>query len=142
MRMLTRSTVLPLLLTLTALASGCSSAEDVELARAEIPRFRQQLAARQFEHIYAAAGDDLKNGTTQADWVALLAAVDRKLGAVRNSHEAGWNVSVQTSGRLVSLGAQTQFERGNGVETFVYRVSNGKAVLAGYHINSNALITD
>jgi hypothetical protein len=34
----------------------------------------------------------------------------------------------------------TQFERGTGAETFVYRITSGKALLAGYNINSTELI--
>jgi hypothetical protein len=74
--------------------------------------------------------------------VALLAAVDRKLGAVKDAEKNGWNVNFQTSGTFVTLGFKTQFEHGRGVETFVYRIADGRALLAGYHINSNALITN
>ena len=74
--------------------------------------------------------------------VDLLAAVDQKLGAVKGAEKNRWNVNFQTPGTFVTLGFKTQFERGNGAETFVYRISDGTALLAAYHINSNALITN
>jgi hypothetical protein len=42
----------------------------------------------------------------------------------------------------VTLRFRTEFEKGTGDETFVYRVSGGKALLSGYHINSNDLLAN
>jgi hypothetical protein len=124
------------------LLGGCSSGKDAALAGAQIPGFRQLMAEQKFEEIYDAAADDLKRATTRQDMVALLAAVDRKLGPVKSTQQVKWNVNFRTSGTFVTLGFKTQFERGDGNETFVYRVEDDKALLAGYHINSNALITN
>jgi hypothetical protein len=41
----------------------------------------------------------------------------------------------------VTLNREAQFERGPGSEEFVFRIEKGNAVLAGYHVNSNALVT-
>jgi len=42
----------------------------------------------------------------------------------------------------MTLKFKTTFERGTGEESFVYRIVGGKPVLAGYHINSDDLITN
>jgi hypothetical protein len=121
---------------------GCSSGQDIAAAEGQISRFRQLMATQEFGRIYAEAADELRKTATEQDMVALLAAVDRKLGAVKDAEKNGWNVNFQTSGTFVTLGFKTQFEHGRGVETFVYRIADGRALLAGYHINSNALITN
>ena len=51
-------------------------------------------------------------------------------------------MNYNSSGTSVTLKFKTQFERGTGAETFVYRVTGGKAPLASYHINSDDLITN
>jgi hypothetical protein len=51
-------------------------------------------------------------------------------------------VNVGTSGTFVSLGYKTAFEHGDGAEQFVFRVSDGRAVLAGYRVDSMALVTN
>jgi len=40
----------------------------------------------------------------------------------------------------VVLTFKTEFENGQGVETFTYRIADGSAILLGWHVNSNALI--
>ncbi|HXZ92267.1 MAG TPA: DUF4019 domain-containing protein [Burkholderiales bacterium] len=130
------------LLLAAVLLGGCSSGEDLALAEAQIPLFRQQVAAHQFAQVYREAADDLRQAATEHDVVALLSAVDRKLGNVQSAQANGWNVNFHTSGTFVALAFKTRFERGSAAETFVYRISGGKALLAGYHINSNALLSN
>ena len=71
----------------------------------------------------------------------MKAAIDRKLGAAKIATRTTWNQTHLPSGTFVTLVFKMQFEKGDGTETFMYRISDGKAFLAGYHINSNALIT-
>jgi hypothetical protein len=125
-----------------ALLAACSSGQDLTLAEGEVAHFRQQMAAQQFLEIYSQASDDLKKTTAEDKMTRLLSAVDRKLGAVKSSERTSWGVNFNTSGTTATLKFKTTFERGTGDETFVYRIVGGKAVLAGYHINSDDLITN
>jgi len=130
------------LLVAAVLVTGCSSGQDLGLAEAGIARFRELMAAQQFGQIYSEAADDLKKATTEPELTRLLAAIDRKLGAVKSTEKNGWSVNYNPSGTSVTLKLKTEFERGTGAETFVYRITSGKALLAGYHINSTELITN
>jgi hypothetical protein len=129
------------LLFLAALTlASCSLGQDASLAKAQIPHFREQMAAQQFNQIYAEAADELKSKTSEQDFVTLFAAFERKLGGVKSAEENGWKVNYSTSGNFATLSYKTQFEKGAGVETFVYRLSGDRALLAGYNVNSPALV--
>ena len=130
------------LLVAALLVAGCSASQDVGVAQAEVEHFRQLMTEQQFGRIYSEGSDELEKATTEQAMVSLLSAVHRKLGAVKNSKENGWNVNYKPTGSSVTLRFKTQFEKGAGDETFVYRLSGKKALLAGYHINSNNLITN
>jgi hypothetical protein len=130
------------LLVAAVLVVGCSSGQDFALAEVGVTRFRELMAAQQFAQIYSEAAGDLKKATTEPELTRLLAAIDRKLGAVKGTEKNGWSVNYSASGTSVTLKLKTQFERGTGAETFVYRITSGKALLAGYHINSTELITN
>ena len=41
---------------------------------------------------------------------------------------------------MVTINYQAQYEKGAASEQFVFRIDGGKALLAGYNINSDALI--
>lgn len=122
--------------------AACSSGQDINLAEAGVAHFREQMAAQQFDQIYSEAADDLKKTTTDQAMTRLLSAVERKLGAVKSASRNAWSVNFNASGTSVTLKYKTAFEHGSGEETFAFRISGGKALLAGYHINSNELITN
>jgi hypothetical protein len=120
--------------------AGCSMSADTSLADAAVPQFHQMLDAGRFVEIYAAAAQDLKQIVSQQDMVALLEGIHRKLGDTRSAKRASWNVNYQTTGVYVTLVYTTQFAAGAATEQFVYHLQDHKALLAGYHINSNALL--
>ena len=124
------------------LLAACSSGEDIASAEQELPRFRELMAAAEFSKIFEESSPELKQAISEQDFVKFLESVHRKLGTVRGSERSGWRVNVGTSGTFVSLGYKTGFEHGDGTEQFIFRVSDGKAALAGYRIDSMALVTN
>jgi hypothetical protein len=120
--------------------AACSVSADTERAEQAIQHFHERLDAGQSAAIYDAAAEDLKAVSTQSDFVAFLDAVHRKLGLSKSSSQKGWNVNYGTSGKFITLNYETAFAEGQATEQFLYRLSDGKALLAGYHINSNAFI--
>jgi hypothetical protein len=128
-------------LTLTVLLLlSCSSKEQFEMAQACINRFHELLAAKKFDQIYAEASTDLKKSTTSADFSKFLAAIDRKLGVFRTAVNKNWSINYGTGGTLVTLSDQSQYEKGSALETFSFVISNGKAMLNGYNIQSQELL--
>jgi hypothetical protein len=120
--------------------AACSATQDFDLAQAAVKSFRELMAAQKFDQIYSDSADELKKTTTEQNLTRLLAAIDRKLGPVKSAESNGWSVNYNSSGTSVTLKYKTQFEKGTGAETFVYRISGGKALLASYHINSEDLM--
>ncbi|WP_198351175.1 DUF4019 domain-containing protein [Flavisphingomonas formosensis] len=120
--------------------AGCSAGKDLPLAEQGVTDFHKKLDAGQFDALYAAAGDDLKRSATAATWDQLLAAVHRKLGAFKSGSSAGWNDNFTPSGHFLYLNYASDYERGKAQENFAFRITGGKALLVGYHVNSDALI--
>lgn len=125
---------------LAVLLAGCSMSADVGLAEGQVAQFHQQLDAGQLQQIYAGASDRLRKATSEQDMQALLAAVHRKLGDVKSSVRGAWSVHAGVTGTFVSLSYRTHFSEGDATERFDYQLEGDKALLAGYHINSNTLI--
>ncbi len=123
------------------LLSACSPSADTKAAEDGVVAFHNALNGGQFDQIYAATAPEFKSASTQADFVKLLGAIHQKLGNFRSGSTATWNDNATTSGHFVTLERQAQFDRGPAQEEFVFRMAGEKAVLVGYHISSNALIT-
>ena len=122
-------------------AAGCSVKADLGASDGAIAAFHAQLDRGQFAQIYAASAPEMKAITTEADLVKLLAAVHGKLGPFKGGKTAGWNDTRNTSGHFVNIGYQATYEKGPALEEFLFRLDGDRATLAGYHVNSNALIT-
>jgi hypothetical protein len=120
--------------------TGCSMSADKTVAEGAVTSFHTKLDAGQFDTIYADSSEDLKSVTTHEKLVALLEAVHKKLGATKSSKEQSWNVNFHTSGTFITLTYATSYESGDASEQFVYRLQGANALLAGYHINADALI--
>jgi len=110
------------------------------MAQASINRFHELLAAKKFDQIYSEASNDLKKSTTSADFSKFLAAIDRKLGVFSTAVNKNWSINYGTGGTLVTLSDQSQYEKGSALETFSFVISNGKAMLNGYNIQSQELL--
>jgi hypothetical protein len=122
--------------------ASCSSGKHLDTVEREVTRFRELMSSEQFSRIYSDTAEELKKTATEEDLVKLRTAVNAKLGPIKKADRNGWNVNFHTSGTYVTLRYKTDSEKGDGTEQFVYRIAKGKAILVGYHISSNALITN
>ena len=138
--MLRRAPVALLGVLLAAIFAGCGTGKGKVAAEKAVADFHQRLDRSDFGRIYASAGSDLKNASTEKDFVELLDAVHRKLGSVQSAQLAGWRSGTFNRESRVSLSYKTTFTGGVAQENFDYRIDGPKASLIGYHINSNVLI--
>ena len=121
---------------------GCSGSLDGKAdAERAVVDFHRLLDAGSFSRIYAASHAEFKKASAEKDFVALLEAIQRKLGPVVSSAALGWNIKRFNLDLNVHLGYKTNFAHGEADESFLYRIDNSKASLLAYNINSLALMT-
>lgn len=129
------------LVVLGSLSLGaCSASADIAASEAGVTQFHTLLDSGQFERIYSESADEMKQASTAQALTELLAAIHRKLGAVKSAERQGWNTNYTTSGSFVTLTYKTIFAAGEATEQFVFRMKDKTAALAGYHINSTTLV--
>ena len=128
------------ILAASLLLAGCSAGADMKTAGAAVNQFHQQLDAGQFDAVYANSDPAMKAATTAPDLTNLLAAVHRKLGNTKSASQMGINVNFGTAGEVIRTSYKTEFDNGEAIETFTFRIDQAQAKLVGYNINSNALI--
>jgi hypothetical protein len=127
-------------LALSVLADGC--AKSRETAEMGTQAFRRRAANGEFTSIYREAALEFQKSTTEADFAKLMDGIGRKLGAWQSSKPPAWKVFSGMGGRTVTFGYASQFEKGPANEEFIWRIQGGRAILAGYHINSPLFLAD
>ena len=141
MSQLLKLRIVMLSIALVTFTSSCSLTKSKATAETAVGRFHDRFNAGQFHEIYSQSDPELKKVATEEDFVALLDAVHRKLGTVKETHSSGWGVNATPMGTMANLSYDVEFSDGKGSEQFVFHVSGDKATLAGYHVNSPLLIT-
>ena len=119
---------------------ACSMGADLPIADQAVTRFHKMLDAGQNAQIYRESAQEMKNAGPEAKLDAFLSAVHRKLGTVTKATRQGFNDQMNTGGHYITMTYATTYTRGEATETFVYKISDGKAALVGYNVNSDALI--
>jgi PBP1b-binding outer membrane lipoprotein LpoB len=122
------------------LVIGCNPMKNTAEAEKAAAEFHALFDAQNFEKIYDDAHPDLKSAQSKADLVSFIKTVRERLGPVKAKERTGWQANSYNLKTNAVLTYSTQFEHGQGTETFTYRIADGKASLLGWHINSNALI--
>jgi hypothetical protein len=125
----------------TLALTGCNPAADTKAADAGVVAFHQAMDAGRYGDIYDRASPEMKTSMSREEFIKFLAGLHGKLGAFQSGATTNWNDNSTTSGHYLSLERSAKFERGPATEDFVFRIDGAQARLAGYHINSNALIT-
>ena len=117
--------------------AGCSMSQDLSSGGTAVDEFHRQFNGGHFAAIDAAAGSEIK--ATAGGFAPILEHIHARLGNVKSSTRTGFNDRIDNGDHRLDLIYDTKFERGDGVEEFVFSIDNGKAVLAGYHVKSDAL---
>src|SRR4051812_23206746 len=118
----------------TAMLKGKQAGENA------IAEFHRLYNEGKVADIYAASDSKFKNATTEKQFLDLIGAIQKKLGKVTESKNAGFNVNTFNLTTRVVLNQQTTFAEGSGTEVFTFEMNGDKALLVGYNINSNELI--
>lgn len=115
--------------------------ENKETAARATGQFRVAVAERRYSDIYAGADPEFQKTTSAAELSQFLGKIHEKLGSVTDVNEGSYHVNFTPSGTIVTLVYATKFERGEGTETFVWRLSSPDPPrLLGYNVVSKQLI--
>lgn len=122
--------------------SACSIGADTQAAEKSIALFHADLNAGNFDKIYDVSGSELKAAANKDKFTKILSTVHTKLGMFKDGKSVGWNDNVTTGGHFVTINYNAAYDKGVADENFVYRVDGGGSALVGYHVNSDALLTN
>src|SRR2546423_356283 len=126
--------------TLLVLAS-CSPAADTKSAEQGVTAFHRTMDAEEYGPIYDSSDAEMKKATSRDRFMKLLNVFHAKLGPFKSGKTVGWNDNATTSGHYVTLNREAAFARGPATEQFIFRVDGNRALLVGYQVNSDLLIT-
>jgi hypothetical protein len=135
------------LLLLASLAFACSTGEKQSgiqpEAQATIDAVTRDMSEERYDKIYNEAAAEWRQHATLEQSNTTFSTLKTKLGNVKGrtllTGKQQQNTNNGTTGNSLVLRFNTTFERGEGMETFTLLERDGRWLLAGYSVNSNAL---
>lgn len=119
------------------LTISCSSfAKGDKLGEPAAKNFHNQLNAGKYTEIYAQADDAFKKVVPEQKWIELCEKIKRKLGSFKSSKSAGTKMSTNNSGTFATITYDSEFTEGKATEEFMFRITDDKALLFNYELNS------
>jgi pyruvate/2-oxoglutarate dehydrogenase complex dihydrolipoamide dehydrogenase (E3) component len=130
-----------LTLGLALFTTGCEGMlKGKQAAEQGVADFHKLYNEGKVAEIYAAGDARFKGATTEQEFLQFEAAVQRKLGKVKQTSTTRFNIRTVNGTATVVLTQTTTFEQGSGTEVFTFQMDGDKAVLVGYNISSKELI--
>jgi hypothetical protein len=125
-----------------AILTGCGGLTKGKAAsETAINHFHQLYSDGRLDDIWKEAHAKFRSASTKDKFDEFMGAVQRKLGKVQSTSNAGWRVNTFNLTTTVLMTQKTVFEHGEGTESFTFEMDGDRAVLVGYNIQSMDLIT-
>jgi hypothetical protein len=121
--------------------SGCGGFfKGKQAGERGIAEFHKLYNEGKFKQIFDASGTAMKTATPEQKFLDFLGAVQRKLGKMTQTTNAGFSINTFNLTTRVVLTQTTKFEQGDATEVFTFEMNGDNAILVGYNINSADLI--
>jgi hypothetical protein len=112
-------------------------------AQALVDAFTKDVAEENYEKIYTDAAEEWRRTTTPEQAKEFFTTLKEKLGSFKSrtvqTARDQQNTGGQIPGHSLVVIYQSAFERAEAMETFTLVERDGRWLLAGYFVNSNAL---
>ncbi len=134
---------LVLLMTLACSVGQQRQSNIPDAAQATIDTVTANIEAARDDMIYREAAEEWRRTATSEQSKATFETLRLKLGKIKERarktvHEEQ-KTAGETAGHRLVIRYDTKFERGDGMETFTLVERDGRWLLAGYMVNSDAL---
>lgn len=119
---------------------GCISREEMGAVQTAVAQFHERQANAQDDEIYRTASADFRRSAQVSDLSRLNNAVRAAQVCDPPARDPSYfNNNQSTSGHFVTVVYNRNCRDGEMVETFVFRMQGGQAVLQSYNVSGMAL---
>jgi hypothetical protein len=120
--------------------SACNPMENLGEAEEQVDRFQTHFSSGEVKDMYAMAGPAFRESTTRKDFDDFVEVISARLGAIETSQRDSFNVKSTPGGTTTVVTMSTQFEKGQGTETYTF-IGNGEDMrILGWQVNSDRLL--
>lgn len=118
------------------LLAACNPMAQLDDSEAAITKFHETYNTGDARALYGLTSAEFREATPAKDMVALVESVSERMGAVQSSEREGVNLNTNNGLTITTITMKTQFEKGEGIETFTFHGTGDDLRLVGWNIDS------
>ena len=120
--------------------AACNPVENLDEAADQIDRFQNLFSNRSTDEMHLMGSAEFRETTSREDLEDLVSLVAGRLGSIEQSERESFNINTTPSGTRTVVTMATQFELGEGKETYTF-IGNGENMqIVGWQVNSDRLL--
>ena len=120
--------------------SGCNPIANLQEAEKQIDRYQAHYSANELGNMYAMTGTKFRETSSLGEFEEFATLINGRLGEIVTTKRVKFNVKSTPGGTITSVVMQTNFEQGEGTETYTFSGSGEDMRLEGWNVNSNRLM--
>jgi Rad3-related DNA helicase len=114
--------------------AGCGLGKNKKAAEAEVDRFHQHWNASEFQAVFDEAHLQFRAAQSAETMITTMQTLKKNYGDLKSSKRRGFGFTSNEGATDIKLSYDSAFEDGAAVETFLFRMTGGKALLVSYDI--------
>jgi hypothetical protein len=114
--------------------AGCGLGKNKKAAEAGVEKFHQHWNANEFQAVFDEAHAQFRAAQSAEAMITTMQAVKKNYGDLKSSKRRSFGFNAKEGGADFKFSYDSVFEHGAAVETFVFRMTEGKPLLVSYDI--------
>ena len=129
-----------ILAALTALLlAACNPMEQLDGTEQIIERYQQTYNSGDARALYGQVSEEFRRASTAEQMAGLVEFISGNLGQIESSERNGFNINTENGLTTTTVTMITQFEKGEGEETYVFYGQGEDLRIVAWNVNSTAL---
>ncbi len=124
---------------LAVFLGACNPVANFEEGGKSVERWQELYNAGDRDRLWGMTGKEFREVTSREQLNDLYTVVSARMGKVQSSERSGFNVNSTPAGTRTVIGMNTQFEQGEGTETFTFIGQGEDMKVIGWTVNSPRL---
>ncbi len=122
------------------LLAACNPMANMSAADDKIAAFQETYSRGDDRALYGMVSSEFREQMSREQFDDMLTVLRTRLGPVEDSERNGFNVRSTPLGTVTVITMETQFGKGEGVETYTFKGQGEDMTLAGWRVASNRLV--
>nr|WP_298928588.1 hypothetical protein [uncultured Erythrobacter sp.] len=119
---------------------ACNPIENLDQSEARITQFENAYSAEDVDALWRLSSEDLREVTPREEFEDFVTVFISRLGAIKSSSRASFNVNSNNGVTSTVIVMDTEFELGEGTQTYTFHGNGEDMKLVGWFVNSPRLM--